>query len=34
MSVIVAKDGPVTIVTIDRSAKRNTVDPPTALALR
>src|SRR3546814_13938372 len=34
MSVIVAKDGPVTIVTIDRSAKRNAVDPLTALALR
>src|SRR3546814_18341017 len=34
MSVIVAKDGPVTIVTIDRSAKRNAVAPLTALALR
>src|SRR3546814_19930237 len=34
MSVIVAKDGPVTIVTIDRSAKRNALDPLTALALR
>jgi enoyl-CoA hydratase len=34
MSVIVAKDGPLTIVTIDRAAKRNAVDPLTALALR
>lgn len=34
MSVIVAKDGPVTIVTIDRPARRNAVDPETALALR
>ncbi len=34
MSVIVAKDGPVTIVTIDRPARRNAVDPETALTLR
>ncbi len=29
MSVLVARDGPVTIVTIDRPAKRNAVDPAT-----
>lgn len=34
MSVLVARDGPVTIVTIDRPAKRNAVDPATAVALR
>ncbi len=34
MSVIVDHDGPVTIVTIDRPARRNAVDPETALALR
>lgn len=34
MSVLVARDGPVTIVTIDRPAKRNAVDPATAIALR
>ena len=34
MSVEIAKDGPVTIVTIDRPAKRNAVDPATADALR
>lgn len=34
MSVIVDHDGAVTIVTIDRPARRNAVDPDTALALR
>ena len=34
MTVLIDHDGPVTIVTIDRSAKRNAVDPLTALALR
>ena len=34
MSVTIAKDGPVTIVTIDRPAKRNAVDPAAADALR
>ncbi|MGR4892150.1 crotonase/enoyl-CoA hydratase family protein [Sphingopyxis sp. LARHCG72] len=34
MSVIVDHDGPVTIVTVDRPARRNAVDPETALALR
>lgn len=34
MSVLVDKDGPVTIVTIDRPARRNAVDPDTAVALR
>ena len=34
MSVSVDRDGPVTIVTIDRPARRNAVDPDTATALR
>ena len=34
MSVRINRDGPVTIVTIDRPAKRNAVDPATAVALR
>ena len=34
MSVLVGRDGPVFIVTIDRPAKRNAVDPATAAALR
>jgi enoyl-CoA hydratase len=34
MSVLVESDGPVTIVTIDRPARRNAVDPDTAVALR
>lgn len=34
MTVRIDHDGPVTIVTIDRPAKRNAVDPLTALALR
>ncbi|WP_374525107.1 crotonase/enoyl-CoA hydratase family protein [Sphingopyxis sp.] len=34
MTVLIDRDGPVTIVTIDRPAKRNAVDPLTALALR
>ena len=34
MSVKLAKDGPVTIVTIDRPDKRNAVDPATANLLR
>ena len=33
MSVIVTRDGPVTIVTIDRPARRNAVDMATATAL-
>ena len=33
MSVEIAKDGPVTIVTIDRPEARNAVDGPTAAAL-
>ena len=34
MSVLTRSDGPVTIVTIDRPARRNAVDPDTAIALR
>ncbi len=34
MSLLVTRDGPVTIVTINRAAKRNAVDPATAAALR
>lgn len=34
MSVIITRDGPVTIITIDRPARRNAVDPDTATALR
>lgn len=34
MSVLVERDGPVTIVTIDRPEKRNAVDPATARQLR
>jgi len=34
MTVLIDRDGPVTIVTIDRPAKRNAVDPETANALR
>ncbi|MBL0916629.1 MAG: enoyl-CoA hydratase, partial [Sphingopyxis sp.] len=34
MTVRIDHDGPVTIVAIDRPAKRNAVDPLTALALR
>lgn len=34
MAVRIDQDGPVTIVTIDRPAKRNAVDPDTATALR
>jgi len=34
LSVIITRDGPVTIVTIDRPARRNAVDPQTATALR
>ncbi|SKB44803.1 crotonase/enoyl-CoA hydratase family protein [Sphingopyxis flava] len=34
MPLLVARDGPVTIITIDRPEKRNAVDPPTAAALR
>ena len=34
MSVLVEKDGPVTIVIIDRPQVRNAVDPATAAALR
>ena len=34
MSVLIDRDGPITIVTIDRPAKRNAVDPATAAALR
>ena len=34
MTVLIDHDGPVTIITIDRPAKRNAVDPLTALALR
>lgn len=34
MSVLVDREGPVFIVTIDRPAKRNAVDPATAAALR
>jgi enoyl-CoA hydratase len=33
-SVLVAKDGPVTTITINRPAQRNAVDPATSLALR
>jgi len=32
--MLVRSDGPVTIVTIDRPARRNAVDPDTAVALR
>jgi enoyl-CoA hydratase len=32
-TVRVERDGPVTVVTIDRPARRNAVDPPTAAAL-
>ncbi|MBL8651448.1 MAG: crotonase/enoyl-CoA hydratase family protein [Sphingopyxis sp.] len=34
MSVLIARDGPAFIVTIDRPARRNAVDPATAEALR
>ena len=34
MTVRIDHDGPVMIVTIDRPAKRNAVDPDTAIALR
>ena len=34
MKVEVERDGPVTIVTINRPERRNAVDPETALALR
>lgn len=34
MSVLIDRDGAITIVTIDRPAKRNAVDPGTADALR
>ncbi|ALH80681.1 crotonase/enoyl-CoA hydratase family protein [Sphingopyxis macrogoltabida] len=34
MSVLIDRDGPVLIVTIDRPGKRNAVDPDTASALR
>lgn len=34
MTIGVDRDGPVTIVTIDRPAKRNAIDPATAEALR
>lgn len=34
MSVLIDRDGPITIITIDRPAKRNAVDPATAAALR
>jgi enoyl-CoA hydratase len=34
MSVLIDRDGPITIITIDRPAKRNAVDPATADALR
>lgn len=34
MTFLIDRDGPVTIVTIDRPAKRNAVDPETANALR
>ena len=34
MSVLARSDGPVTIITIDRPARRNAVDPDTAIALR
>lgn len=34
MTVLVDRDGPVTIVTIDRPEKRGAVDPATAIALR
>ncbi|WP_411342271.1 crotonase/enoyl-CoA hydratase family protein [Sphingopyxis sp. J-6] len=34
MSVLIDRDGPVLIVTIDRPQKRNAVDPDTASALR
>jgi enoyl-CoA hydratase len=34
MSVLIDRDGPVLIVTIDRPEKRNAVDPDTAAALR
>ena len=34
MTVLIDRDGPVTIVTIDRPEKRNAVNPATAIALR
>ena len=34
MSVLIDRDGPVAIVTIDRPARRNAVDPDTAVRLR
>lgn len=34
MTVLTDRDGPVTIVTIDRPEKRNAVNPATAIALR
>ncbi|WP_447762253.1 crotonase/enoyl-CoA hydratase family protein [Sphingopyxis panaciterrae] len=34
MSVLIDRDGPITIVTIDRPEKRNAVDPDTAARLR
>jgi enoyl-CoA hydratase len=34
VTVFVDRDGPITIVTIDRPARRNAVDPDTAAALR
>ncbi len=34
MTVLIDRNGPVTIVTIDRPTKRNAVDPVTAVALR
>jgi enoyl-CoA hydratase len=34
MSILIDRDGPITIVTIDRPAKRNAVDPATATSLR
>ena len=34
MSILIDRDGPVLIVTIDRPEKRNAVDPDTASALR
>ena len=34
MTVLIDRDGPVAIITIDRPARRNAVDPATAAALR
>ena len=34
MSLLVERDGPVTILTLDRPERRNAVDPATAAALR